>query len=158
MHDGIIYSLDINRKIVYYNKDKKEKKVVFENGSKLKLIMQNAFSDSSIEKYILPPSILEIRDIAFYSCISLKAIQIPENSQLQVIYGNALSNTGIGSIVFPPCFRDIGNSVFYSCKKLNIIQKNDKIKHLLIEKDLFLHCNQEILVMVRVETKNQNIQ
>lgn len=127
----------------------KLEKIVFENGSKLRSIMKNSFSFSAIEKFILPPNIVEINDYAFLLCIRLRGIHIPENSKLQVISDNAFDNTRIGSIFLPPCFRDIGNYTFSNCMNLKIIQINNKI-----DKKLFLNCNQEILIMVPVETNN----
>lgn len=67
------YSFDSCKKINFVN---------YEENSQLKTIEESAFSSSSIEKIILPPSLIEIKRDCFSYCDLLKECVLPENSEL----------------------------------------------------------------------------
>ena len=56
------------------------KELVFEEGSRLSFIGENAFRyNSTLEEIILPESVTVLKRYAFASCTKLKSITIPEN-------------------------------------------------------------------------------
>lgn len=57
----------------------------FEQNSKLKSIGKEAFSQSSIESFLMPPNVVQIDETAFFKCKYLQIIEIDENSKLECI-------------------------------------------------------------------------
>lgn len=61
------------------------KSVKFPENSELHLIEKDAFSNSSIENILVPPSVNKIEEGAFINCQNLSNVVLPENSELQLI-------------------------------------------------------------------------
>ena len=93
------------------------KAIVFEEGSNLKKIEDDAFKGNVIvEDIVLPDKLETIGARAFFACTSLKNITIPE------------------SVIF------IGESAFESCSKLEIVAFN-AISANSCGRNIFLKCN-----------------
>ena len=109
--------------------------------SNVKKIAPFAFSESSIEKVVIPPHVTHICEGAFLFCEMLQNVEIPANSELQIIEKEAFSDVSIESIFIPKHVKSIGEESFYSCKNLQhvIIPINSELQ--TIEKRAFIHSS-----------------
>ena len=73
----------------------KLREIIFEGGSKLKIISQNCFICAGIKKIIIPKGVTEIQDSALCRCKNLKKVTFEEGSELKVIgewaFGDCIS-------------------------------------------------------------------
>lgn len=86
--------------------------VIFEEGSVLESIGDEAFKGSSFTSIRLPASIKSIGKGAFYSCSSLSSVQFEEGSRLEVIGAEAFVSSSLTSITIPKSVVSIGKKAF----------------------------------------------
>lgn len=94
---------------------------------------------SSLEKVILPETIIEFGDNLFLNCKNLKEIKLPEN--LKTIKDSVFSGCGeLEEIEIPTTVTKLGKSVFKDCRSLKKCNLPNGIKS--IGKELFYNCQQ----------------
>lgn len=100
------------------------KKVIFEDGSTLKVIPEGAFKDCfNLIEINLPDSVVSIGKNAFSSCKKLVSIKLP--SSLESIGEGAFSDcSSLISIEIPSSVITIGENIFLGCTKLTEIKTN----------------------------------
>lgn len=98
-------------------------KINISPNSKLKIIEEGLFCDSSIETFTIPNHVSRIGKLAFDCCEQLQKIDILPNSELQVIDDNAFSCSLIRCFTFPShiYIKSIGQFIFDCCWVLQII-------------------------------------
>ena len=110
----------------------------------------NCISLSSIQ---LSDSVINIGEWAFYNCISLKSIIFGNNSQLTSIGGCAFNTCiSLTSIEIPVSVTSIGGSAFYNCTSLTSIEIPYSVTS--IAEDAFVLCTS--LVSINVDNNNQH--
>lgn len=77
------------------------KEVKFSENSNLKVIDENAFSNSSLESILIPSHVSKIAKGAFYFCEELKRVQFQGNSELLLIDKNAFVRSSLEGISIP---------------------------------------------------------
>lgn len=93
------------------------REVVFEDGSTINTIPQEAFGGcSSLENINLPDTVETISDNAFDGCVSLAAITFPDT--VQSIGTSAFNNTALTSIQLPSNIKAIGIEAFANSTSL----------------------------------------
>lgn len=84
-------------------------------------IARNAFAEQkNIIEVVLPSTIKEIGENAFYNCAKLEKINFP--SGLERIENCAFTYTSLLSIYLPATINYYGHSVFYGCIKLSNVE------------------------------------
>ena len=107
----------------------KLKHVDFPFDSKIELIGNGAFGDSSIESILIPSSVIEIEKNVFYDCKCLKEIKFENDSKLKKIGCCAFTFNSFDNIIIPSQVTEIKSRTFHICKIRHIgFQKNSKIK------------------------------
>ena len=96
------------------------KDVVFESGSELTIIGENAFRNcTTLNKISFPSSLSEIQSAAFYNCSSLLEINFYANSSLQKIGANAFeNNSSLAKVKITGNLRHLGERAFAECTNL----------------------------------------
>ena len=90
-------------------------------GDGISTIGDNVFLGfEKIEKIILPSSIKEIKEFAFYACFSLKEIAIPEGI-VEIGQGAFAGCSALESFTFPSTVKKIGKAAFRDCDSLQSI-------------------------------------
>ena len=98
--------------------------VVFESGSRLKIIDRYVFDTCiALKSIIIPASCEEIGISAFFSCHSLESVVFESGSRLKIIngdecYGAFTNCTALKSITIPASCETIGCSAFKGCVAL----------------------------------------
>ena len=107
-------------------------KVTFAEGSRsvpTGLLRRYAVSDpgSNVSEVILPESVTEIGNSAFYNCDFLTEIKLPR--ELERIGNNAFYDCdAITEVVIPATVKQIDESAFYGCGSLREITLNDGLE------------------------------
>ncbi len=84
-------------------------------------IARNAFAEQkNIIEVVLPSTIKEIGENAFYNCAKLEKINFP--SGLERIETQAFTYTSLLSIYLPATINYYGHSIFYDCTKLSNVE------------------------------------
>ena len=78
------------------------------------------FCNATFKKVILPSSVKQIGDYAFYGCANLQEVVLPEG--LTTIGASAFDSCPLARIVLPSTLTSIGGSAFYGCSKLFEVQ------------------------------------
>lgn len=141
----------------------------FSIDSKLRIIEENAFYESSIKRIRIPDHLTYIKVTAFSNCSKLEQVEISEDSELQIIDKFAFYNTSIEHIFLPrhltqicqsafayssiksiflnSSIKNIGDNAFYSCKKLQIIQFDENFSIELIKGSIWQRCNKSLIMV-----------
>ena len=99
------------------------------SGSTVETIPYESFAFCpKLETVILPSSLKEIGNYAFYDCSSLNSIDFPEG--LEVIGEGAFVRTPLTSLTMPSTLRTIGPEAFLECKSLTSVTLNDGLLNL----------------------------
>ena len=149
---GVLLSKDKNE-LICYPRGKEDKE--YEVNNNVKKIGKNAFKESNIEKIILPDTITDIEEEAFYGCKKLKEIGISKN--LTRIRKRVFYNcTGLKEVTIPKLVVEIEDEAFYNCCNLNILQfeENSKIKK--IGNKAFNNCKNIEVVNIPEGTEQIN--
>lgn len=91
-------------------------------------------------EYYVPTDIDEICTMAFFNCLRLDNIHLPENGELKTLASMSLGGTAIKSITVPSSVTLILNGAIYGCRNLERIdvaegnEKYDSVDGVLFEK------------------------
>lgn len=98
----------------------------------IKIIAPYSFSDSLIERILIPSSVTKICEFAFFHCNKLKKVEIEMNSELRSIEKSAFANSSIESISIPSSVVEFKDEWCYDTPKLNQIDiiKNNEIENI----------------------------
>lgn len=124
-------------------------------------IAEGSFSENhSITKVVLPESMKEIGDYAFYNQNNLEVIDFNEN--LEIIREKAFSSCAIKELEIPKNVKELGEYAFSGCQNLKRIQLNEGL--LRIGKGTFKGCSNlshivfpNTLVSIGVDAFQSNI-
>ena len=97
------------------------KRVVFEPGSKLERIDDEAFARMNIEEVSIPDSVRELGSACFLECESLKSVTFGAESALTLISPFAFARTNIISLNIPNGVRELGHNCFKWCESLKSV-------------------------------------
>ncbi len=116
--------------------------VNFEKDNKLTGIYEGAFYGcQSLENIILPQSIVEIADFAFYGTNKLKELPFSIKHEINLISNYAFAYSGIKNLELPSSVIEIGEYAFRGTK-INKVVISDKNKYdLIIGLGAFSDCN-----------------
>lgn len=101
----------------------------FSNNSKLKFIHQYSFAYSSFESIIIPQTVLEIGDFAFFNCECLQKVEFSEPSELISIGSFAFVNSLIENLCIPSQVSELKKGWCSSTLKLNNVSIHSKNSH-----------------------------
>lgn len=127
------------------------REVIFEEGSKLKIIGESAFSDckslkniqlpdglekigaqcfngSGLDKLILPSSVKRIEARTFYDCKDLRSVEIPK--AVEYIEKECFKDSGIEEIALPSTLKRLEIGTFYNCKNLKSIEIPEGVEYI----------------------------
>ena len=96
-------------------------RVVFAKGSRLEQIGENCFYDSSLEEFIAPPGLKEIKDGTFKYCWNLKRVVLNEGLAVLGENNYVFQDSGFEEITLPSTLEKIGNRTFKNCDRLQIV-------------------------------------
>lgn len=80
----------------------------------------------AVSEVIIPDTITEIPDGAFYNCVGLKSITIP-NTIVSIGYKAFEECVGLNTITMPNSLTSIGSNAFYGCSGLKSIVLSDNL-------------------------------
>lgn len=113
----------------------------------IKQIASFAFSESKIEKVIIPRPITLIGEKSFHYCQMLKRLEIPNESKLQIIDNKAFSESSIECFYIPRHIRAICEYAFCYCYHLKILEFDENIEMTNIPIDGFNFGNKTIIMI-----------
>ena len=89
---------------------------------------------------VIPSSVRNIDDAAFFRCLELTEVTLPSNLT-SISYQTFYECSSLTKITIPSSVRSIGDYAFYDCKKLNNVtfEENSKLKS--IGENAFSLCN-----------------
>ena len=105
-----------------YDNIREVERVVFEQGSKLERIDDEAFADMNVEEVNIPNSVRELGDRCFEDCKRLMRITFGTGSRLERIRDKVLSGTNVEEVSIPDSVEVLGDRCFYGCKSLRRIR------------------------------------
>lgn len=111
--------------------------IEFEKNSQLKTIESNAFSNTSIEKFIVPSTVCQIGEDSFYGC-PIKILEFEENSQLKTLEQNLFLDSEIETIEIPSNVIEIKEGWCCGANKLTNVTVNPQNKNFIIYQNDFL--------------------
>ncbi len=101
-------------------------------------IYYRTFANSNVTRVVLPNTITDIEDGAFYGCLSLNNIEIP-NSVTTFGKGVFSGCTGLTSIMLSNSLTYIEDETFYECSSLNNLEIPNSVKG--IGENAFYGCS-----------------
>lgn len=125
---------------------------VTELSDNVKIIGSAAFSDcTQIEKIIIPDSVTEIEDNAFYNCSGLKEITISEN--VQKIGQQAFRDCkNLETVTIPKKVTKLSSGIFKGCSKLGSVKLPDDLE--TIDSEAFADCDNLIKISLPLSVKS----
>ena len=99
---------------------------------------------SDIESVVIPASVREIEQLAFYQCRRLRRVTFADGSQLQKIGRYGFSEAGIEDITIPSSVVRLESSAFSCCGNLKrvLFQDNSQLKR--VEGLCFYGCDPQL--------------
>ncbi|MBR6986061.1 MAG: leucine-rich repeat protein, partial [Ruminococcus sp.] len=130
-YDGVYYSLgNKNYNTVPYSL----KQIVITGGT---TIPERCFQNFiGLEQVVLPDTITEIKEFAFFNCQNITNIDIPES--VLSIDNNAFYRTGLSTFSFPDSVKIISEGVLGECKDLTTVSCASDITE--IDSAAFVNC------------------
>ena len=101
------------------------KNVVFTPESRLEMIGVGSFSNTGIQKIIVPKSVTDIKEGAFYQCKELREVVFEEGSQLEKLGPCCFQSSKLEEITLPKTLKKVNQYAFYNCKDLRIVYVED---------------------------------
>ena len=108
-------------------------------------ISNYAFADSSITKVTLLGSIEKLGDGAFYSCKSLKEIDLPRFSKFVAIPKDFARESVIEKIAIPANVKFINTCAFSDCRELRNVIISTRNEAIRSAETAFIHCPVEFI-------------
>ncbi len=99
-------------------------------------ISARAFENSRVSAVLLPDTVTEIGDRAFYGCTNLSSLDLPED--LSVIGSAAFGSSGLQRIRIPGSVRRIPRLAFSGCRKLMHVEIGEGVE--FIDEYAFSGC------------------
>ncbi len=90
-------------------------------GTAIKNINSQAFAESGLTSFYMPPSVVFLGDHVFYKCLGLKTVNFSSVGELQSIPNNAFELSGLETIHIPNTINSIGDDVFLNCNDLTTV-------------------------------------
>ena len=81
----------------------------------LEVVGDGWFSDSDIERLIIPNTVKKLGDSAFSNCVRLREVVFESDSQLETIGSYCFERCGLREFVVPESVKDIGFGIFLGC-------------------------------------------
>lgn len=108
------------------------------NGYKVVKMNSVCYQNTTLEQVIIPDTIDEIHDYAFYRCTNLKSVVLPK--RLTKIGESAFAGCiGLQSIELPDTITEIRKAAFYNCDSLKSIRLPDSLT--AITEEMLAHCD-----------------
>ena len=98
------------------------------NPSVVTRIDDKAFLSSGLVKVVIPDSVKEIGQEAFYKCKFLKEVVI--GNSVEMIGASAFYKSGLEKMVIPDSVREIGEDSFYGCKSLKVVVIGNSVEEI----------------------------
>lgn len=117
------------------------KQITIPNDSELQTIGDYAFQFSSIERFTIPPTVIEISEEAFSNC-AICSFEIPSNSQLKTIGKSCFRDSFIESIFIPSHVTQIGELAL-TCNMLKTVDFAEDCELEELDKNVFYDSNIE---------------
>ena len=131
--DGVMFTKDM-KEIVLTTNSVPEEYAVPEGVEK---IGGYAFQNQKIKSIVIPDTVLEIGEGAFYNCSLLENVRLPHN--IKAIEASTFSFCeSLKNIKIPNSVLEIGKSAFHSCTSLESIHLPNNIK--IIAPQTFAYC------------------
>jgi hypothetical protein len=104
----------------------------FEQGCRLELIEESAFSESGLKSFVIPSSIVLLSKESFRQCQSLESVIFEKDSRLEQIGELAFEWNVFKSIVIPSSVIILGKESFSSCRSLEsvIFEKGSRLERI----------------------------
>jgi hypothetical protein len=154
IEDNMVMSSDRKRLICYFGSEsriviKKEVEVigksafnycirvgevVFEEGSRLRLIEDYAFYQTGLKRIVIPASVEVVGEFCFGSCFYLHEFAFERESNLKEIKGDALFKSALGEIEIPAKCQILAPSSLTGLKSVTVSKENP----FLVVEDSFL--------------------
>ena len=97
--------------------------VTFAPESRLEKIGSNCFSWSKIKNIVVPKSVKEVQNGAFFECQNLREVVFEKESRLAALGELAFQNCDdLTKITLPDELKSTGLNAFWGCKSLKSIQ------------------------------------
>lgn len=108
--------------------------VKFNEDSKLKLIGNEAFAESSLKIIKIPASVEKIGSVAFKKCQNLVTVEFSDDSLLDKFEFDLFSESSIEYITIPPNVTEIEYMAFDKCLKLKEVSFHENCKLSVLKK------------------------
>lgn len=97
----------------------------------LESIGEGWFSDSDIEKLIVPNAVKKLGGFAFEDCKELREVVFEPDSRLEIIREWCFRECALEKIVIPKSVREIGQNAFRFCKNLRslVFEEGSRLEH-----------------------------
>lgn len=95
--------------------------MTFAEGSQLERIGSCCFSRSGLEELVLPSTVKEIGEKAFYWCEQLRSVQLSAGPEKEIISGGQVSAQTTDVTALPSPLKRLETETFYWCKSLKSI-------------------------------------
>lgn len=126
--NGVLFN-KTKTKLIYYPVGNKSTSYTIP--STVTTIGADAFANSNLVSVTIPSSVTSIEDFAFYYCMKLNSVNIPNG--VRTIGKNAFESNGkLTSVTLPASITSIGDYAFSDCGNANFYVKNATIKQLVI--------------------------
>lgn len=111
-----------------------------------RVILDAAFRDvNSLEKIIIPDSVLEIREYAFLDCKNLKHIQF-SNSLLTIEDWAFSGCVNLSNVVIPSEVNYFGNGVFRNCSNIDAFEIDPRNEKYLFDSGIIYSIDKSFIV------------
>jgi hypothetical protein len=125
-----------------FNFCKSTRRVTFEPESRLKVIGDSAFADSSLGRIEIPSSVEIIGTSCFTKCEALSAVTVAPNSRLSMLGERAFSRSyQLKSVGIPASVQVISKDCFAYCSRLVSVSFEPGSRVSVLSECAFSHCS-----------------